>query len=65
MIRISHEKKIDQQLDDEQVRTIALGSTEWLARGRSVKDTDMPITVPVGAPWTGVVINVIGEPIDD
>ena len=47
------------------VRTIALDSTEGLIRGQSVEDTGNPILVPVGPKTLGRIINVIGEPIDE
>ena len=46
------------------VRTIALDSTEGLVRGQAVLDTGFPIMVPVGPETLGRIINVIGEPID-
>ena len=47
------------------VRTIALDSTEGLIRGQDVSDTGYPIMVPVGPKTLGRIINVIGEPIDE
>lgn len=47
------------------VRTIALDSTEGLIRGQNVNDTGGPIMVPVGRKTLGRIINVIGEPIDE
>ena len=47
------------------VRTIALDSTEGLVRGQAVLDTGFPIMVPVGPETLGRIINVIGEPIDE
>ena len=47
------------------VRTIALDSTEGLVRGQGVSDTGSPIMVPVGPKTLGRIINVIGEPIDE
>ena len=47
------------------VRTIALDSTEGLVRGQPVFDTGSPIMVPVGPETLGRIINVIGEPIDE
>ena len=57
--------EVAQHLGGNNVRTIALDSTEGLVRGQSVRDTGSPITVPVGAPCLGRIMNVIGEPIDD
>ena len=47
------------------VRTIALDSTEGLVRGQVVNDTGDPISVPVGRATHGRIMNVIGEPIDE
>ena len=47
------------------VRTIALDSTEGLVRGQEVIDTGNPIAVPVGPATLGRIMNVIGEPIDE
>jgi len=57
--------EVAQHLGGKQVRTIALDSTEGLVRGQAVRDTGSPITVPVGAPCLGRIMNVIGEPIDE
>ena len=40
--------EVQQQLGDSVVRTIALGSTDGLRRGRNMRDTGAPISVPVG-----------------
>lgn len=47
------------------VRTIALDSTEGLVRGQEVNDTGNAIMVPVGPATLGRIMNVIGEPIDE
>jgi ATP synthase F1 beta subunit len=52
-------------LGGNNVRTIALDSTEGLVRGQPVVDTDSPIKVPVGHETLGRIMNVIGEPIDE
>jgi F-type H+-transporting ATPase subunit beta len=46
-------------------RTIALDTTDRLARGTPVYDTGRPISVPVGADVLGRLFNVLGEPIDE
>ncbi len=46
------------------VRTIALDSTDGLARRARVFDTGGPIRVPVGPKTLGRIFNVLGEPID-
>lgn len=52
-------------LGDNKVRALAMGSTDGLVRGMKVIDTGKPITVPVGKPVLGRIINVLGEPIDE
>jgi F-type H+-transporting ATPase subunit beta len=46
------------------VRTVAMDTTDGLARGMEVSDTGAPITIPVGIPTLGRMFNVLGEPID-
>jgi len=57
--------EVAQHLGGNNVRTIALDSTEGLVRGQPVLDTGNPILVPVGPETLGRIINVIGEPIDE
>ena len=57
--------EVAQHLGGNNVRTIALDSTEGLIRGQGVIDTGAPILVPVGPETLGRIINVIGEPIDE
>jgi F0F1-type ATP synthase beta subunit len=52
-------------LGGNNVRTIALDSTEGLIRGQEVRDTGNPIMVPVGPQTLGRIMNVIGDPIDE
>ena len=54
-----------QQLGGGVVRTIAMGSTDGLRRGLDVLNTGHPITVPVGKPTLGRIMNVLGEAIDE
>ena len=53
-----------QQLGDGIVRTVAMGTTEGLKRGLNAKNTKAPISVPVGEPTLGRIMNVLGDPID-
>merc|ERR1719345_660870 len=57
--------EVAQHLGGNNVRTIALDSTEGLIRGQPVMDVGTPIMVPVGQETLGRIINVIGEPIDE
>ena len=57
--------EVQQQLGDGVVRTIAMGSSEGLARGLSVSNTGHPITIPVGEETLGRIMNVLGDAIDE
>jgi F-type H+-transporting ATPase subunit beta len=57
--------EVAQHLGESTVRTIAMDVSEGLVRGQEVKDTGIPIAVPVGPELLGRIINVIGEPIDE
>jgi F-type H+-transporting ATPase subunit beta len=54
-----------QLLGEGIVRTIALDSSDALARGTRVFDTGMPISVPTGTEILGRLFNVLGEAIDE
>jgi len=51
-------------LGDNEVRTLALGSTDGLSRGMIAKRTFAPIKVPVGQKTLGRIFNVLGHTID-
>ncbi|MEA3356769.1 MAG: F0F1 ATP synthase subunit beta [Candidatus Bipolaricaulota bacterium] len=57
--------EVAQQLGDEVVRAIAMGSTDGLARGAKVISTGGPITLPVGPETLGRMFNLQGKPIDE
>src|SRR5207245_8004398 len=46
------------------VRAVAMETTDGLARGVEIVDTQQPISVPVGDQTLGRIWNVIGDPID-
>ncbi|WP_186646383.1 F0F1 ATP synthase subunit beta [Fluviispira vulneris] len=56
--------EVAQHLGENIVRTIAMDSTEGLCRGVEVRNTHDQITVPVGKPVLGRILNVTGDPID-
>jgi F-type H+-transporting ATPase subunit beta len=56
--------EVQQHLGNNWVRTVAMSTTDGLARGVAARDTGAPITVPVGAPTLGRVFNVLGDSID-
>ncbi len=57
--------EVQQQLGDGVVRSIAMGVTDGLRRGLAVRNTGEPITVPVGKPTLGRIMDVLGKPIDE
>ena len=56
--------EVAQHIGDNEVRTIAMDSTEGLTRGTKVVDLEQQITVPVGPGTLGRIMNVLGNPID-
>ncbi|MGO0123388.1 F0F1 ATP synthase subunit beta [Desulfothermobacter acidiphilus] len=56
--------EVEQQLGNNVVRTVAMSSTDGLKRGTKVVDTGAPISVPVGRPVLGRLLDVLGQPID-
>ncbi len=57
--------EVAQHLGENEVRTIAMDSTDGLVRGNEVADTGTQISIPVGPETLGRIMNVIGEPIDE
>ena len=57
--------EVQQHVGRNQVRTVAMSSTDGVTRGMDVIDTGAAISVPVGAPALGRILNVLGEPVDD
>ena len=57
--------EVAQHLGENTVRTIAMDSTDGLARGVPVRNTGSPIVMPVGKATLGRILNVIGEPVDE
>lgn len=52
------------EMDNSEVRTIAMGATDGMKRGMKASRTYAPITVPVGEKTLGRIFNVLGQPID-
>lgn len=57
--------EVAQHLGDNEVRAIAMDSTDGLRRGDKVLDTGGPITVPVGPETLGRAFDLVGNPIDE
>ncbi len=56
--------EVQQHLGAGLVKTVAMDTTDGLARGVAVETTGAPIMVPVGPVTLGRIFNVIGEAVD-
>ncbi len=56
--------EVQQQMEGNLVRAVAMGSTDGLSRGTAVENTGAPISVGVGPETLGRMYNVLGDPID-
>lgn len=56
--------EVSQDIGDDRVRCVAMGSTDGLVRGMDAIDTGAPISVPVGKEVLGRMFNVLGREID-
>src|SRR5579863_7275303 len=56
--------EVQQHLGEGRVRAVAMEPTEGMVRGMKATDLGVPITVPVGRPTLGRVMNVLGKPVD-
>jgi F-type H+-transporting ATPase subunit beta len=57
--------EVQQHIGRNQVRAVAMSSTDAVVRGMRVEDTGGPITVPVGEAALGRILNVLGNPVDN
>ena len=57
--------EVQQHIGRNQVRAVGMSSTDAIVRGMEVVDTGGPISVPVGAPALGRILNVLGDPVDN
>ncbi|MDA0313344.1 MAG: F0F1 ATP synthase subunit beta, partial [Gemmatimonadetes bacterium] len=57
--------EVQQHIGRGQVRAVSMSSTDGVTRGMEVIDTGSSITVPVGDPSLGRILNVLGEPVDE
>ncbi|MCX6785872.1 MAG: F0F1 ATP synthase subunit beta [Candidatus Komeilibacteria bacterium] len=57
--------EVQQHIGSNIVRTVAMGTTDGLARNVDVKATGQAIMVPVGAGTLGRMLDALGEPLDD
>jgi F-type H+-transporting ATPase subunit beta len=57
--------EVQQHIGRNQVRAVAMSTTDSVVRGMEVVDTGGPISVPVGPPALGRILNVLGDPVDN
>jgi F-type H+-transporting ATPase subunit beta len=57
--------EVQQHIGRNQVRAVAMSSTDGVVRGMAAVDSGRPITVPVGKAALGRILNVLGEPADE
>ncbi|MGH7498324.1 MAG: F0F1 ATP synthase subunit beta, partial [Gemmatimonadales bacterium] len=56
--------EVQQHIGQNQVRAVAMSTTDGVRRGMQATDTGSPITAPVGNAPLGRILNVLGEPVD-
>lgn len=57
--------EVEQHIGGGLVRSVAMDTTDGLARGMEVMTEGKPISVPVGKETLGRIFNVLGDAIDD
>ncbi|MEO8072405.1 MAG: F0F1 ATP synthase subunit beta [Acidobacteriota bacterium] len=57
--------EVQQHLGEGRVRAVSMLPTDGMVRGMKAIDTGNTITVPVGVPTLGRVMNVIGDSVDE
>ena len=57
--------EVQQHIGRNQVRAVAMSSTDGVERGMDAVDTGAAISVPVGEAALGRILNVVGDPIDN
>ena len=56
--------EVQQHIGQNQVRAVAMSTTDGVTRGMNVTDSGGPIMAPVGEPPLGRILNVLGQPVD-
>lgn len=56
--------EVEQHIGMNEIRAIAMSSTDGLVRGQEILDTGSPISVPVGKEVLGRLFDVVGNTID-
>jgi F-type H+-transporting ATPase subunit beta len=57
--------EVQQHIGRNQVRAVAMSTTDAVVRGMDAQDTGAAIAVPVGSAALGRILNVLGEPVDN
>jgi len=57
--------EVQQHIGRNQVRAVCMSTSDGVVRGMEATDTGAAISVPVGAPALGRILNVLGEPVDN
>ncbi len=57
--------EVEQHVGNNWARCLALGATEGVSRGLTVRDTGAAVSVPVGKASLGRIFNVLGDALDD
>jgi len=57
--------EVQQHIGRNQVRAVAMSTTDGVIRGMEAVDTGGPISVPVGGAALGRILNVLGQPVDN
>src|SRR5467141_1737136 len=63
--RVSLVAEVELEIGRDQVRCVAMSTTDGVVRGMKVLSTGKPISVPVGEECLGRVFNLLGEPVDN
>ncbi len=57
--------EVQQHIGRNQVRAVAMSTTDGVVRGMEAVDLGRAISVPVGTAALGRILNVLGEPVDN
>src|SRR5919108_2955421 len=57
--------EVQQHIGRNQVRAVAMSSTDGVVRGMAARDTGQPLAVPVGEAALGRILNGLAEPVDE
>ncbi|HEY0997509.1 MAG TPA: F0F1 ATP synthase subunit beta [Gemmatimonadaceae bacterium] len=57
--------EVQQHIGRNQVRAVAMSTTDGVMRGMEIVDTGAAISVPVGNAPLGRILNVVGDPVDN